>query len=55
MTPVETKQAIARHFADHHGQTIYPSDLEALFHLDYDLILGVAQELERDGVIRKAE
>lgn len=51
LTDEAAKAEIKTFFADHHGETIYASDVAAALSLDYDKVAQWLQELEHDGEI----
>lgn len=48
----QAKEEIRKFFQDHHGESIYPSDILDGLHLDYDLVYEICEELEREGKIK---
>lgn len=48
----QAKEEIRKFFQDHHGESIYPSDILQALHLDYDLIYEICEELEKEGKIK---
>lgn len=50
----QVKKEIRAHFAQHDGQVIYPSDIAEDLNLDYDSVLAVINELEKEGKVSKA-
>ena len=51
LTEGEAKAEIKTYFENHHGETIYASDVASTLSLDYDCVERWLQELERDGQI----
>jgi hypothetical protein len=48
----QAKEEIRAFFRDHHGKAIYPSDVMEALSLDYDLVYGICEELEKDGAVK---
>lgn len=47
------KQAIKAYFEARHGDTVYPSDVADALNLDYDNVVRLIGELERDGRVAR--
>jgi hypothetical protein len=48
----QAKAEIRKFFQDHHGESVYPSDILDSLHLDYDLVCEICEELEKEGKIK---
>jgi hypothetical protein len=48
----QAKAEIRKFFQDHHGESVYPSDILESLHLDYDLVYEICEELEKEGKIK---
>ncbi len=52
-TEDELREAVATYFRQHHGETLYPSDVVAEFGLAYEKAVDVITSLEANGCIRR--
>jgi hypothetical protein len=48
----QAKEEVQTYFKEHHGETIYPSDIMEALSLDYELVYEICEELEREGMVK---
>ena len=54
ITKTAAKKEIGAYFAQRDGEIIYPSDIAEALNLDYDFVLTVTHELEKEGKVTEA-
>ena len=47
----QAKTEVTKYFKDHHGETVYPSDIAEALNLSYLIIEEIIEELENEGQV----